>query len=97
MHGKTTIKIHENIFRLSRVVTYQQTKRYVETNVRVYSTIHLLTANAQRKHTYGKMHLTCYVHPHTLQTSLVRTVRPLLGAHRNGQAMLYLFEKHFVC
>jgi hypothetical protein len=34
---------------------------------------------------------------HTVYTAVVGTVRPLLGSRRNGQAMLYLFQKCFPC
>ena len=34
---------------------------------------------------------------HNVYTAVVCTVRPLLGSCRNGQAMLYLFQKRLPC
>ena len=34
---------------------------------------------------------------HAVYTAVVGTVRPLQGARRNGQAMLYLFQKRLPC
>jgi len=34
---------------------------------------------------------------HSLYTAAVGTVRPLLGSRRNGQAMLYRFQKRLSC
>ena len=34
---------------------------------------------------------------HTLYTAVVGTAQPLLGSCRNGQAMLYLYQKHLPC
>jgi hypothetical protein len=32
-----------------------------------------------------------------LHTAAVSAVRPLLGSGQNGQALLYLFQKHLIC
>ena len=41
--------------------------------------------------------ITIYSVSQTLCTAAVGTAWPLLGSHRNGQAALYLFQKHFLC
>jgi hypothetical protein len=41
--------------------------------------------------------VTCYLSSLTLYVAAVGTAWSLIGSPRNGQAALYLFQKHLLC
>jgi hypothetical protein len=50
-----------------------------------------------RPHSFSTDQITCYPSSQTLCTAAVGTAWSLLGSPRNGQAALYLFQKHILC
>ena len=46
-----------------------------------------------RDHPNDVDQITCYV----IYKAAVGTTWPLIGSHRNGQAVLHLFQKHLLC
>ena len=56
-----------------------------------------MTQFALQQYLYQQRPITCCLSSLSFYTAAVGTAWSLLGSHRNGQAKLYLFQKHLLC